>query len=95
MTTWLDTIPVDEITGQAKAAKPGRTALTVVAAVLFGLGWCAARLFAVLWLAVTWAFTAVRVGWQAAHGPSRAARLAAMTAEIEDLRTRLARLGGP
>lgn len=95
MTTWLDTIPVDEITGQAKQARPGRTVLTAVAAVLFGAGWLAARTFAVLWLAATWAFTAVRVGWQAAHGPSRAQRLAAMTAEIEDLRTRLARLGGP
>ena len=95
MTTWLGEIPLDEITEQARHARPARTALTLVAALLFGLGWVAARVFAVAWLAVTWSFTAVRVGWQAAHGPSRASRLAAMTAEIEDLRTRLARLGGP
>lgn len=95
MTTLTNQIHLDEITEQARAAKPGRTILTVVAAVLFGLGWCAAKTFAVVWLGVTWGFTAVRVGWQSAHGPSRSQRLAAMTAEIEDLRTRLARLGGP
>lgn len=95
MTSWSDTIPVDEITAQARDARPARTLLTIIAGVLFGLGWLAARVFAVLWLALTWSATAVRVGWKAAHGPSRAQRLEAMTAEIEDLRTRLARFSGP
>ena len=35
----LARVPVDEITAQAREVKPGRTVLTVVAAVLFGLGW--------------------------------------------------------
>lgn len=95
MTTLAERIPVDEISEQAKHAKPGRTLLTLVAGLLFGLGWAAAKLFAVAWLALCWSWTAVRVGWQAAHGPSRAQRIAVMTKEIETLRTQLARLGGP
>jgi hypothetical protein len=90
----LDRVPVDEITQQAKQVKFGRAVLTLVAAVLFGLGWVTSRAFAVLWLAFAWSWTAVRVGWEAEHGPSRGRQIKAQTAEIEDLRARLARLGG-
>lgn len=61
----LERIPVEEITVQAREARPGRAALTVVAAVLFGAGWLAARLLTGAWLALVWSGTAVRVGWQA------------------------------
>ena len=93
-TSVLDRVPVDEITEQAQQVKPGRAALTVVAAVLFGLGWVTARVFAVLWLAVMWCGVAVREGWRASHGPSRAQREAAQTAEIQELRTQLGRFSG-
>jgi hypothetical protein len=93
-TTWLDKVPVDTITTQAREVHPGRTALTLVAAALFGLGWVTARVFAVLWLAATWSTVAVREGWRASHGPSRKTRIEALEAERKELRTRLARLGG-
>lgn len=94
MTTWAERIPVDEITAQARHARPGRTLLTAVAAVLFGAGWVAAKGFAVAWLGLAWSATAVRVGWQAAHGPSRASRLATLTAERDRWREEARRLGG-
>jgi len=89
----LAKIPVDAITAQAREVRFWRTVLTVIAAVLFGLGWVTARVFAVAWLAASWSWVAVREGWRASHGPSRAARLAAQQAEIHDLRTRLGRFG--
>ena len=94
MTTLTERIPLDEITEQARQVRPARTALTVVAAVLFGLGWIGARVFAVAWLSVMWCGVAVREGWRASHGPSRKATVAAQAAQIEDMKARLHRLGG-
>jgi hypothetical protein len=78
MTTLTELIPVDEITAQAREVHFWRTVLTLIAAVLFGAGWVTAKVFAVLWLAAAWSFTAVRVGWQegrktaeVSRGPSR------------------------
>jgi hypothetical protein len=90
----LARVPVDEITAQAREARPGRTALTLIAAVLFGLGWLVAKVFAVAWLALTWSWTAVRLGWEAQHGPSRRQRIAALEAEREELQARLSRFSG-
>lgn len=61
----LERIPLDEISVQARQARPGRAALTVIAAVLFGLGWLAAKVLTGLWLALVWSAVAVKVGWQA------------------------------
>lgn len=94
MTSWADTIPVDEITERARAAKPGRALLTVAAALLFGVGWVLARVFAVLWLAFAWSWTAVRVGWTTAHGPSRGSQLETLKAERDHWREEARRLGG-
>jgi hypothetical protein len=93
-TTLLDRVPVDDITAQAHAVRPGRTVLTVVAAVLFGVGWVAARVFAILWLSVMWSGVAVREGWRASHGPSRKAQIAALTAALEEQNARLRRVSG-
>jgi hypothetical protein len=93
-TTVLDRVPVDEITEQARAVRPGRTVLTVIAACLFGVGWVTARVFAVLWLSVMWSGVAVREGWRASHGPSRKAQIAALTAALEEQNARLRRAGG-
>ena len=75
MTTLAERVPVDEITRQARDVHPGRALLTAIAAVLFAAGWVAAKTFAVLWLALVWSFTAVKVGWQEGHnrpaGPSQ------------------------
>lgn len=93
-TTWLDRVPVDQITAQARAVRPGRTVLTVIAGALFGLGWVVAKVFAVAWLCVTWSWAAVGVGWAAGHGPSRGQRLAGQAAEIDRLRAELSRFSG-
>lgn len=65
--TLLDRVPVDRISQRAHAARPGRTALVVVASVLFGLGWLAYRACAVAWLAAVWGGSAVVEGWQASR----------------------------
>jgi uncharacterized membrane protein YedE/YeeE len=60
-------VPLDRIGQRARAARPGRTALVVVTAVLFGLGWVAYKLCAVTWLAIAWCGSAVIEGWQEAR----------------------------
>ena len=92
-TSVLDRVPVDQITEQAQQVRPGRAVLTVVAAVLFGIGWVTARVFAVVWLSAMWCGVAVREGWRASHGPSRGQQVAALTAQVDELETRLRRLG--
>ena len=90
-TSTLDRIPLDEITQQARDAKPGRTALTVIAAALFALGWVTAKVFATVWLGLMWAGAAVRVGWKAGHGPSRRDQIALLTAQVEELKVQVGR----
>jgi hypothetical protein len=63
----LERIPLDEITVQARQARPGRAALTVIAAVLFGLGWVACRALAGAWFVIAWCGAAVAEGWQSAR----------------------------
>lgn len=67
MTAVLQRVPVDRITAEAREIHPARTALTLVAAVLYGLGWLAAKTVAVVWLVVAWSFAAVKVGWSDAR----------------------------
>jgi hypothetical protein len=94
VTTLTERIPLDDISSQARAVRPGRTVLTVIAAVLFGVGWVTARVFAVVWLSVMWSGVAVREGWRSSHGPSRKTTVAAQAAEIEELQVRLSRFAG-
>lgn len=65
--TWVDRVPVERITAEARQVSFWRTVLRVLAGMLFGLGWLAAKTVAVLWLAVAWSATAVRLGWQEAR----------------------------
>jgi hypothetical protein len=60
VTTITQRIPLDEITAQAHQVRFGRVLLAVLAALFFGIGWVAGRVF----LAVAWCAVAVRVGWQ-------------------------------
>jgi hypothetical protein len=94
VTTLTERIPLDDITAQAHAVRPGRTVLTVIAAVLFGVGWVTARVFAVVWLSVMWSGVAVREGWRASHGPSRKAQVAALSAVVEEQKIQLSRFSG-
>ena len=69
---FLDDVLTDRITEQARQVDVGRTVLALLAAVMFGVGWCAAKtvtglvvaLRGVL-LAIVWVGVAVREGWRA------------------------------
>jgi hypothetical protein len=63
----VDTVVLDRITTQARQIRFSRVLLTVVASLLYGIGWITARAFGVLWLALTWSAVAVKVGWQEGH----------------------------
>jgi uncharacterized membrane protein YedE/YeeE len=67
LTSVTERIPLDRIEQRARQAHPGRVLLTVIAAVLFGLGWLAFKLCAVTWLAVAWCGSAVAEGWISAR----------------------------
>ena len=90
-TSVLDRVPLDEITAQARQVRFGRSVLTLAAAVLFGIGWTVAKVLAVAFLAAAWSWTALRVGWESAHGPSRGQELAALREEVRHLREIAAR----
>lgn len=57
-------VPVARISAEAREIRFGPAVLTLLAGVLFGLGWLAAKACAVAWAALTWTFAAVRIGWQ-------------------------------
>lgn len=63
MATVLERVPVDQITAEAREVSFGRTALTVLAAVFYGIGWA----FGKVWLGFAWAAVAVRTGWREAR----------------------------
>lgn len=61
---WSEQVPLDRINAQAREIHFWRTVLTVLAGMLFGVGWMVAKAFGVGWLAFAWSAAAVRVGWQ-------------------------------
>lgn len=63
MATVLERVPVDRITAEARDVDLGRALLTVVAAVLFAVGWLAGKVVGGLIAAVAWSLAAVKVGW--------------------------------
>jgi Tfp pilus assembly protein PilW len=65
VTTFTQRVPVDRIDQRARAAQPGRVALTVIVSVLFSVGWLVARTLSVLWIGLAWSASAVAEGWAA------------------------------
>ena len=72
LTSLTERMPLDRIEARARQARPGRVLLTLIAAVLFGLGWLAFRACAGAWLALAWFGSAVIEGWQSAKAGQRA-----------------------
>lgn len=69
--SWVQRVPVERITTEARKVFFWQSVLRLLAAALFGVGWLAAKACAVLWLAAVWSVTAVRLGWQEARrGPA-------------------------
>lgn len=65
--TFLDHAMTERITAEARETHFWRTVLTVIAGLLFGIGWIAYKAVAGLWFALAWVGTAVKVGWQEAR----------------------------
>lgn len=58
---------LDRITARTRQASPARSAVAVIAGVLFGIGWIAARFLGALWFAIVWCAMAVSEGWREAR----------------------------
>lgn len=74
----MTTVDIQQITDEARriepgavAAKAGRLLLVILAGILWGAGWTVRKTFVVLWLAATWSWTAVRLGWHEAAPKTR------------------------
>lgn len=65
--TFFDQVLTERITAEARQTHFWRTVLTVIAGLLFGLGWIAYKTFAGLWFVACWCAAAVKVGWQEAR----------------------------
>lgn len=65
--TFFDQALTERITVEARQVHFWRTVLTVVAGLLFGLGWISYKAVAGLWLVMAWCAAAVKVGWQEAR----------------------------
>ena len=58
-------IDVERITTRAKRVGFAKTVLRLIAFVLIGLGWIAAKAFSYTWFAMVWVALAFAEGWQA------------------------------
>jgi hypothetical protein len=67
----LARIPLERIDEQARRAEFRRTVLTLLAGLLWLIGWLAGKSLGLLWLALAWSAAAVRIGWSDAHSPRR------------------------
>lgn len=54
----------DQISARARQVKFGRVMLLLFTGVFYLIGWCAAKVFGVVWFAVVWVAIAVADGWQ-------------------------------
>jgi len=69
--TFFDQVLTERITAEARQVHFCRTVLTVVAGLLFGLGWVSYKALAGLWFVAAWVGAAVKVGWQEARTTDR------------------------
>jgi uncharacterized membrane protein YedE/YeeE len=65
----LERIPTERITAQAREVHFWRTVLTLIAGLLFGIGWLLAKAFTAAWFALAWSALAVAEGWKTARPP--------------------------
>lgn len=91
----IERVPVAEITGRARDVRFGPSLLALIGFIFIGLGWLAAKFFAILWLCLTWSWAAMVVGWRQGHGqPETRQSRKDMADEIEWLRNEVQRLSG-
>lgn len=94
MSAALDRVPVAEIGARAREVRFSRTLLAAITGILFGTAWLIARIFSVAWLALAWAATAVRIGYQSGAGRTAIVPRSSLEAEVEHLRAEVTRLTG-
>ena len=61
------------VTAEARTVEVLPTVLTLVAGLLWLVGWLAGKVLLALWFVLVWAAVAVRVGWVEAAASSRRA----------------------
>lgn len=59
-------VDIGRIGAEARDIQFRRVILTVLAAILYAIGWTARKIFVVAWLVLAWSWTAVKLGWQEA-----------------------------
>lgn len=69
--TFFDEVLTQRITAEARETHFWRTVLTVIAGLLFGIGWVSYKALAGLWFVAAWCGAAVKVGWQEARATDR------------------------
>ena len=69
MSIALDRVSLERISAEAREVHFGRTLLLLLAGLLYGVGWVAAKVFILLWRAVAWMGVAIKVGWTEARKP--------------------------
>ncbi|WP_157520880.1 hypothetical protein [Herbidospora daliensis] len=62
------TTVVERVQHGARQLDPVTVVLTPIAWVFFVVGWVAAQVVRAVWAVVSWALTAVVLGWKSAHG---------------------------
>jgi hypothetical protein len=62
---------VERVESEARQVKPGRLVLTLIAAVLYVVGWLIGWVFRGVWLVVSWSIAACKVGFSEARHPPR------------------------
>jgi hypothetical protein len=60
----------DEVRAEARRIDPAKLLLTVLALLPFLLGWVAAQTVRGTWVALSWTWAAMVVGWRTAYGRS-------------------------
>jgi hypothetical protein len=88
-----DLVPIETITADAKQARPGRALAGLIGALLFAIGWVAAKIFGVLFFTAAWCFSAVKIGYRSAQGKALSQpSIEQLLAENANLRAELARV---
>jgi hypothetical protein len=60
-------VQLDRITAEARQIEIGRTLLTLIAVVLYAVGWLVGFVIKAAFVVVAWSFAAVKVGWNDAR----------------------------
>ena len=84
-------VPVEAITADARQARPGKTLLALIGAVIIAAAWTTAKIFGVLFLSAAWCASSWKYGWRVANGTSTKPTWDQLYAENTELRAMVER----